>query len=128
MPDPFTNPTAAAAKIFNDPLFKLFFYLIGPTFAAVIVMLLAQPHSTREWLAALISTLITSLGLGAYVLKKYIGLSDIQTLLDLMQLGGVFFVCGLPGWILVRALFLFGEKNKHKTLLEIIKELKGLLK
>lgn len=118
-----------AAKIFNDPIFKLFFYLIGPTFAAVVVMLLIQPNSTKQWFAALLSTVITSISLGAYILQHYLGIAEsTKNIFDLMQIGGVFFIAGLPGWILVRAIFLFGEKNKHKTILEILKELKGLLK
>ncbi len=42
----------------------------------------------------------------------------------MIALGGFFFVCGLPGWALVRWIFNFIDKREGKTIVEVIKEFK----
>ncbi len=42
----------------------------------------------------------------------------------MIALGGFFFVCGLPGWALVRWIFNFIDKQEGKTIVEVIKEFK----
>jgi hypothetical protein len=39
-----------------------------------------------------------------------------------MALGGIYFVCGLPGWSIVRWAFNFLNKRKDKDLAEIAAE------
>lgn len=41
-----------------------------------------------------------------------------------IALGGFFFVCGLPGWAVVRWTFNFINKQEGKTIIEVVKELK----
>ncbi|SUU56191.1 putative bacteriophage protein [Acinetobacter baumannii] len=42
----------------------------------------------------------------------------------MIALGGFFFVCGLPGWALVRWIFNFINKQEGKTIIEVLKEVK----
>lgn len=109
-------------------LLHLIMYMLGPVVATVVVMLLTKPESKHEWFAALFSTVMTSMGLGAVLIKKYIGHVNIDSTFDLMMVGGVFFACGLPGWLCVRALFFYGEHSKEKSIIDILKEIRGILK
>lgn len=78
----------------------------GAGLAAVVVMCMTPPRSPREWAVGLISTLVCSIAGGAYVMH-WMGLADLaaQGPVRLMMLFGASFACGLPGWLLVRALF-----------------------
>ena len=49
------------------------------------------------------------------------GVTDVW---GVIVLGGFFFVCGLPGWALVRWVFNFIEQREGKSLLDIFREFK----
>ncbi len=103
----------------------------GLTLGAIIVMALTMPSKKSDFFAALISTVVSSLSIGAYAVQK-LGLIDAvmtaQTMLHLYialaQIGGVFFVCGLPGWVFVRSAFVFSEARKLKGLDVMIADIK----
>jgi len=85
------------------------------------VMALTMPSRKADFFAALISTVASSLAGGAYAVQYFDMLAAVilaPTMLHfyiaLAQIGGMFFVCGLPGWILVRACFVWGEARKNK--------------
>lgn len=42
----------------------------------------------------------------------------------MIVLGGFFFICGIPGWALVRWIFNFIDKQESKTIIKVIKEVK----
>lgn len=93
---------------------------------SIVVMLWIQPKSPREWTMALICTVVSSISGGSYVIQR-LELQDwVFTHTGLMALGGVIFACGLPGWVLVRALFAWFDKRKGKDLGEMVAELKEL--
>lgn len=103
------------------------------TLSAVIVMLVKQPRTAREWALALISTVVCSLGLGAWVVL-YFGLhhalgsaNHTEALFGLFQVGGVMFACGLPGWVLVRIAFNTMAKFQDKSLDDAYDDVRGLL-
>ncbi len=45
----------------------------------------------------------------------------------LVVLGGVIFVCGLPGWAIVRWVFNFIEKNRDAGIDAVAKEVREVL-
>lgn len=97
-------------------------YGVPACLAAVLVMLIAQPKSKREWAAALISTVSGSIYGGAFAIR-YFGLHTWSEEVDsAVMLGGVYLVCGLPAWVIVRASFAWAEKRKAKDLQELIKD------
>lgn len=105
----------------------------GVTLAAVVVMLVKQPRTPREWAIALISTLVCSLGLGA-ALVLYFGLhrplashNDVEVIAGLLQIIGVVFAAGLPGWVLVRIAFNTMNKFQDASADDVVEEVKGLL-
>lgn len=93
--------------------------------AAVVVMLYIQPKTKREWAMALICTVMSSMCGGALAIE-YLQLQHLASggLSGLMAMAGVIFACGLPGWVIVRALFAWMEKRKDLDLPELIKEAK----
>lgn len=93
--------------------------------AAVVVMLYIQPKTKREWAMALICTVMSSMCGGALAIE-YLQLQHLASggLSGLMAMAGVIFACGLPGWVIVRALFAWLEKRKDLDLPELIKEAK----
>ena len=105
----------------------------GFSLAAFIVMAMTQPRSGKEWAVALISTLVGSFGGGAWAmiyfeLYKHLDVSDPLLLtLGCMELIGVAFIAGLPGWLLVRLAFNTMEGWKNKTAKEVVGEVKEML-
>lgn len=95
---------------------------IAAGLASVVVMSMTHPKDAREWRVALISTVVSSIG-GGCALIRYLGVQHwASDTLGLIGLGAVMFACGLPGWALVRALFLYIDKRKNMDLLEMGQE------
>lgn len=93
---------------------------IGAGVASYIVMTMTKPKDDREFRVALASTIAGSLGGGA-ALIKYLGVEHWSSdLIGLMGQGGLMFTCGLPAWLLIRALFHYIEKRKDADITEII--------
>ena len=123
MPDPITSSTAASAAqpALGAALLKLLVYIIGPVAASVVVMSMTQP---REWFSAIISTVMCSIGLGSYVITHYLNIHPVGDELAGMQAGAIYFLCGLPGWFLVRALFYTMEKYQQMNIIEILEKIR----
>lgn len=109
-------------------------FSIGAVLATVVVMLKTLPGTGKEWAVGIISTVIASLAGGAAVTIKFGMLTqlvnatnDICLFVGLVQLFGVVFACGLPGWAIVRAVFLYIEKNRDKDIGEIAADVKARL-
>lgn len=124
-----TEPASTAAGGFA--LYKLgwwivlAFLLLGAVLAAVVVMAMTLPRTVREFVVALVSTLMFSFGLGAVVVRWFDLAVWAGDDIGLVALMGVAFICGLPGWVMVRAWFAYSEARQGKTLPELIIELKA---
>jgi len=94
-----------------------FIPILGPVLATIIVMCLATPQSKREWTAALTATVAMSL-FGGSIIVDYFGLN-----FGTMATTGVSFVCGLPAWLFVRALFAWMNKRKNADIAQLAKEI-----
>ncbi|MWV17549.1 hypothetical protein F3I16_16020 [Pseudomonas sp. L-22-4S-12] len=118
-----TEPASTAAG--GIALYKLgLLGLFGALLTAIVVMAMTIPKTVREFTVALISTLMFSLGGGAAVIRWFELMAWANDLFGLIALLGLVFVCGLPGWVLVRAWFVFAEKRRSASLPEIVRELK----
>lgn len=92
--------------------------------AAVVVMAMTPPKTFSEFVVGLISTLMASLSGGA-ALISYLGLTElVNDPWGLATIGGIMFVCGLPGWLLVRAFFLWAQRRRHMDIAELLKDAK----
>jgi hypothetical protein len=94
---------------------------------AVIVMVLTRPKDTREWVCALASTFAASIYGGAFAIRYFNLQSWVLEPDSTMALGGVYAVCGLPAWVLVRAGFAWFEKRRNKDLGELATDAKATL-
>ena len=91
---------------------------------ATVVLMMRMPRSGQEWVTGLICTVVSSLAGGSFIIIKW-GLHEWATAVwGMIALGGFFFVCGLPGWALVRWVFNFIEQREGKSLLDIFREFK----
>ena len=105
----------------------------GFSLAAFIVMVMTHPRTTKEWAVALISTLIGSFGGGASAIiyfelyRHFVPGNHFMMTLACLELIGVVFTCGLPGWLLVRLAFNQMEAWKTKTAKEVVQDVKDLV-
>lgn len=118
-----TEPASTAAG--GIALYKLgLFGLFGALLTAIVVMAMTIPKTVREFTVALISTLMFSLGGGAFAIRWFNLIEWVHDDVGLIGLLGVVFVCGLPGWVLVRAWFVYAEKRRSASLPDMVRELK----
>lgn len=125
MSEPISGAAAGAAGI------KLIGGLagmgIGAALASFVVMALTPPRSKQEWRVALACTVVGSLA-GGSALIKYLALEHwSDDLLGQIAQGGFMFTCGLPAWVIVRALFKFAEKRRDADLAEIVRDVRKVL-
>ena len=91
---------------------------------AAVVLMTRMPRSPQEWAVGLICTVVSSLAGGSFIIVKFALHSWVADIWGMITLGGFFFVCGLPGWAIVRWIFNYIDKQEGKTIIEVMKELK----
>ncbi|MNI53418.1 hypothetical protein D3C73_1082460 [compost metagenome] len=91
-------------------------------------MAMTLPKTVREFVVAMISTSVSSICGGAFVVRWFGIGSWANDDVGVIALGGIIFVCGLPAWVLVRAWFKWAEKRRDKDLTEIASDLAELRK
>jgi hypothetical protein len=64
-------------------------------------MAMTLPKTVREFVVAMISTIVFSLGGGAFVVRWFELSHWANDDVGLVGLGVVIFICGLPAWVLV---------------------------
>ena len=89
-----------------------------------VVMAMTLPKTAREFVVAMICTVVSSIGGGAFVIRWF----DLQHYahddIGLIALASIIFVCGLPAWVVVRGWFAYTEARKGRSLLELIREVR----
>lgn len=116
-----TTGTVATGAI----IYKLLVYICGPVLASVVVMIMTPPTGKKEVAVSIISTLICSIAGGAYIVTRIIGIHTIDSEMTAMLVGGLFFVSGLPGWFVVRAMFFGMQQNRNRSIVDIVNEIRG---
>jgi Cu/Ag efflux pump CusA len=118
-----TEPASTAAG--GLMLYKLGAFGGFAVLAAIVVMAMTLPKTVREFVVAMVSTVVSSICGGAAAVS-YLGISHwINDDFGFIAIGGLIFLCGLPAWVLVRASFAYAEMRKDKTIVEIITEVKA---
>lgn len=100
---------------------------IGAGLAAVVVMCLMEPRNRKEWAVALISTLVSSVGGGAFVIQHFELAAWAFSPFGLVAMIGLVFACGLPGWAAVRWLFNYINKRRDADLAEVVTEVRNIV-
>lgn len=119
------GPLTAAGGI---ALYKLGAFGFVAVLAAIVVMAMTLPKTVREFTVAMISTSVSSICGGAFVVR-WLGIAHwVNDDAGMIAIGGIIFVCGLPAWVLVRAWFKWAEKRRDKDLAELATDLDELRK
>lgn len=116
--------------------YTLLALFIAAVSCVAVIMAATAPNGKRNLFLCIVSTAMASICLGCYVAVKYgfatdIALAvlsgDIQALVAaVITLIGVAFICGLPAWCLIGGLFVWFERMKGKTIVEILADAKTL--
>lgn len=109
-------------------LYKLGAFGLMAVLAAVVVMAMTLPKTVREFVVAMVSTLVFSLGGGAFVVRWLDIGHWVNDVFGVAAIGALIFVCGLPAWVAVRGWFAYSELRKDKSLLDLIRELRAAAK
>jgi hypothetical protein len=88
----------------------------GAGLAAVVVMCMTLPRSSREWTVGLISTVLGSVAGGAFVIQHFNLHAWMDSYLGLLSVLGLTFSCGLPAWAIVRWVFTWMERRRDKDI------------
>ena len=117
------EPTSTGAG--GIAVYKLGLWVVVSTLASVLVMSMTAPKTRKELVAALISTFAFSL-FGSALVVRSMGLTSLihGDLIDAMQICAIVFVCGSPGWVLVRAIFKWTEARAHLEIDDLIRSAK----
>jgi len=104
--------------------------LVAAALAMALVFMARMPRSPKEWAVGLISTVVSSLTLGAAVVVKFgllawVRVSDpFEVWLGVVAIGGVLFSCGLFGWAIVRWSFNFINAREGASIVDVVREVK----
>lgn len=119
-----TTGTAAFLKIYGIVIVML----LSVAMIATVVMMTRMPKNPQEWAVGIICTVVSSIAGGSFVimyLKLHQWVNDIW---GVLALGGLFFICGLPGWFLVRLTANFMHHHESKNIIELIRYIRIDLK
>lgn len=104
-------------------IYKLAAFFLGSAAAAYIVMSMQRPKDDKEWKHALFVTLLASVCGGCAVIQ-YFGLKHwFDDAVGTVAVLGLVFACGLPGWFIVRAVFIWQRQNDSKSIADLFREL-----
>jgi hypothetical protein len=113
-----SEPTTAGLA--GIGLGKLLGISVGAGAVALVVMCLTEPQSRREWVVALVCTVLGSVCGGAFIIQ-WLGLQAwAETFEGLVAFAGVYFTAGLPAWVLVRGVFAWFNGPDGRSLPAII--------
>ena len=93
----------------------------------IVVMAMTLPKTAREFVVAMICTVVASIGGGAFVIRWFDLAYWMADDIGVIALAGIIFVCGLPAWVAVRAWFVYAELSKHMSLPDMLRELKAVV-
>lgn len=126
MAEPISSSTGA---VIGAKLYGLIVILsIAAFFSWLIVVMTRIPRSRPEWVVSLISTVVGSICGGAYITQKYLLFTYADTFFGTLVLGGLFFICGLPVWAIIRWVFNYVNAREDATIFEVIDEVKQSIK
>ena len=125
------SAAAASALVTKHTLYAAGF---GAALVTAVVMTATMPTRKTDFFIALLSTVVCSVALGAWGVQHF-GMvealltvkTDLQFYVQLAQIGGVFFAAGLPGWIVVRAFFIWAQARRELGLDALIADARKVI-
>ncbi|OEY94905.1 hypothetical protein BJD20_17820 [Acinetobacter proteolyticus] len=92
--------------------------------AWMVVIMTRLPKTRREWVVSLISTAVGSIAGGAFVIQHFGLQAWSENAYGAFALGGLYFLCGLPVWAIIRWTFNYINAREDSTILDVAKEVK----
>jgi hypothetical protein len=89
-------------SFFVAGVYKVLASVFGASLACVVVMSLTQPRTRKEWIVALICTVVSSIGGGGFLVRYFNFNEWINEPFGIFAIMSFCFACGLPAWVLVR--------------------------
>lgn len=125
MPEPITTGgSAAAIKVYG----LASIVVTSIVLVCLVVLLMRVPRSPREWAVGLICTVVSSVGLGAATVVRFDLHHLASSYVGMCALGLLVFICGLPGWFVVRLSFTYMARNESSTLVDVIRDVRRTVK
>lgn len=125
MPEPIsTGGSAAAVKIYG----LASIVVTSIVLVCLVVLLMRPPRCPQEWAVGLICTVVSSVGLGAAVIVRFSLQGLAQDYVGVCALGLLVFICGLPGWFIVRLAFTYMNRNESASLIDVIRDVRKAVK
>ncbi len=107
----------------------------GAAMVTAAVMASTMLKRKTDFFLCILSRLVSSLSIGSYMVVRFDLIGDIllaptteHVYMLLAQIGGIFFISGLPGWTVVRSFFIWSESHRKSSLTDIIEDAKSALK
>lgn len=94
----------------------------------LVVIMTRMPRTRQEWAVGLITTVVSSLAGGSFLIVKYQLHAWGADTFGMVALGGFYFACGLPGWAVVRWIFNFINQREGSNILDVVREVKDEIK
>lgn len=125
MPEPISSGSSAAVvKIYGLASVTITSIVL----VCLVVLMMRPPRSPHEWAVGLICTVVSSVGLGAAVIVHFSLQGLAQDYVGMCALGLLVFVCGLPGWFIVRLAFNYMNRNESASLIDVIRDVRKAAK
>lgn len=125
MTEPVSTISIGGLAAFLKAFGMIIVVILCVALVATVVFMTRMPRSPQEWAVGLICTVVSSLAGGSFIIIKW-GLHEwVSDVWGMIALGGFFFVCGLPGWALVRWVTTFIAERDGKNILEVMRELRN---
>jgi hypothetical protein len=127
--DPVVSSKVLACLLFLKKHAALIIPTVLIAAVCVLVMALTRPKTNREFVCAMIATIVGALFGPAFVVMLFginfasVSVNDQDHIRSLLTV-----VCGMPGWVMVRAYFNWAEVSETKTIIDLIKQVKDVWK
>ena len=120
--------TAEAMPPFLKAYSASLIFAVCMLMAYLVVIMTRMPRTRQEWAVGLITTVVSSVCGASFLIVKFELHLWVADIYGLMALGGFFFMCGLPGWAIVRWIFNFINQREGANIIEVIREVKDEIK
>lgn len=126
MPEPISTGGSAAAVVKIYGLASV--TIVSIVLVCLVVLMMRWPRSPQEWAVGLICTVVSSVGLGAATVVRFDLHHLASSYVGMCALGLLVFICGLPGWFIVRLAFNYMKRNESASLIDVIRDVRKAVK